>query len=184
MLIQWLCRSASVQRPYVTEVTCRGELIAIFVEAPRADYYDDDEERDCIYVFQLGTQAPIHVLPDPELYCGSSRWSQREDWRQHNWAPNCRHLSIYWTLCRDSLQLTCLSKNSLSQRDVGPIWTILQPTVACGNLQEHITPRVSACCPWSCCSAPTFGEQAGCDRRNYQVRLLSAPVSGIQDSEL
>ena len=121
ILIQWVCRSASVQRPYVTEVTCRGELIAVFVEAPRADYYgDDDEEKGCIYLFQLGTQAPFHVLPDPDAYYGFTG----EDYMRNKWAPDCRLLGVYWTILNgDHMHLTCLGKGDLSERLVGPIWT-------------------------------------------------------------
>ena len=115
------------------EVTCSGDLIAIFSQADQtcrkkhcqSHCQTDQDSCGCcnnvtavdghVSLFSVASHAPVHVvsypdLPNPELY----------DMLRYKWSPDSRQLVICW---RDDdhsrLDLACLSQHVLAERQVG-----------------------------------------------------------------
>ena len=59
-------RSGNAKRPYVSELSCRGTLIAIFTES-LGEGPGDPGDQGPLCLFHVEDSEPVHVLQQPEL---------------------------------------------------------------------------------------------------------------------
>ena len=135
-------RCAATYGQHIKEVSCQGDLIAIFTQAElfccqnQDDVAYDDLGFGClnghVCLFSLTAQEPIHVIDCPSWfgsdlsYCSIMRYK---------WSPNSKLLMVYW---RDDmhmeLQIACLSQDALAERQVWLSMSLSQGLHGHGNL--------------------------------------------------
>ena len=102
------CRSAEAGTSLVTDVSCSGDLVAVFLMLEECDIQEDS----LVCLFHLANQEPLHQLslsgcpgPGGDASLG------------HQWSPDGTQLAIYGP-CWHETEMAWLSHSAMIERTV------------------------------------------------------------------